>query len=122
MKGALMMENLTFTPSGDYLEPNMVLTLNEEENLKPLGRFGMQREKYLREHRSGYFNVLLIKGQLKSHLLNVDDQAARMKEYLMAQYLMQYPAPLQGTLEWVQHMNHLRDMAYEAIQNELVYS
>jgi hypothetical protein len=116
------MENLTYTQAGDYLEPDLALTLDVAENRKPLGRFGMQREKYLREHRSGYFNTLLITGQLKKHLLNVDKQAAQMKETLMAQYLTQYPAPPQGTMEWVQHMNHLRDMAHEVIQKELVYS
>ena len=70
-----MME-IEYIQEGDYLIPNHILGIDPEENAKSPGKYGLMRESYLRNYRSGTFNTLLIKNTLKKHLLEVN-RAAR---------------------------------------------
>ena len=44
------MTELTYQKNGDYLIPNLTLAEQEQE-VKPLGKYGRMRKKYLQEHR-----------------------------------------------------------------------
>lgn len=48
---------LTYHRCGDYLLPDLGLT---EEEQQPLGKYGMMRMNYLKEHRPILFNRLLL--------------------------------------------------------------
>ena len=69
------MIEIEYIQEGDYLIPNLILGVNPEENAKSLGKYGLMRESYLRNHRSGTFNMMLLKNTLKRHLLEVDRTA-----------------------------------------------
>ncbi|MDE7262073.1 MAG: TnpV protein, partial [Oscillospiraceae bacterium] len=54
------MENsLTYTQVGDYLLPNLTL---DEQPERDLGKYGRMRRTYLKEHRPGLFNQLVMNG------------------------------------------------------------
>lgn len=55
---------LKYTLQGDYYFPE--LTINEEKAI--YGKYGMMRKKYLKEHKSGYYQYLLLTGKLTEHL------------------------------------------------------
>lgn len=55
---------LKYTLQGDYYFPE--LTINEEK--ATCGKYGMMRKKYLKEHKSGYYQYLLLTGKLTEHL------------------------------------------------------
>ena len=115
-----MSSNLNYTQTGDYLLPN--LTLNQPRN--PLGKYGRLRRTYLKEHRPVLYNTLLLSGSLYPHLLEVEQNAAAMKEHLMTELLVKNPAPdkEQNQMAWVQHMNSLKAQAEELVLTELIYS
>ena len=51
-------------------------------------------------------------------------QAQKRMDILMNQLLQNQPAPNKEThpMEWVQHMNNLKQQAEEMILNELIYN
>ena len=112
---------LTYTMQGDYLLPD--LTVPESPTL---GKYGMLRRSYLKDHRDGIYTGMLLTGKLNAHLTEIDRQATEMMERLTAQM-----AKAQGVTEslkasdqmkWVQMMNNIRSAAEEIVLTELIYS
>ncbi|WP_418792576.1 TnpV protein [Phosphitispora sp. TUW77] len=119
MKGMVNME-LTYTMQGDYLIPD--LALQEEET--HIGKYGMLRKTYLKNHRKGMFASLMLSGKLTEHLAEIDQVAKQRIERIMAKLLKSSPAPDKATdpLGWTGYMNNLQHSAEETILAELVYS
>ena len=115
-----MSNNLSYTQTGDYLLPN--LTLHQPKT--PLGKYGRLRRTYLKEHRPVLYNTMLLNGSLYPHLMEVEQNAAAMKEQMMTELLAKNPAPdkEQNQMAWVQHMNSLKAQAEELVLTELIYS
>ena len=115
-----MSSNLNYTQTGDYLLPN--LTLNQPR--KPLGKYGRLRRTYLKDHRPVLYNTMLLNGSLYPHLMEVEQNAAAMKEQMMTELLAKNPATdkEQNQMAWVQQMNSLRAQAEELVLMELIYS
>ncbi|MCU6761946.1 TnpV protein [Brotonthovivens ammoniilytica] len=111
---------LTYHRKGDYLFPNLTLA---EESVQ-IGKYGMLRRTYLKEHRKNLYQSLLISGKLDSHLQEIEKSAQGRMENLMDGLLTTYPAPDKETdpMAWTAHMNSLTQMAEETVLTELVYS
>ena len=90
------------------------------------GKYGMMREDYLKKHRKGLWNRLILRGELTQHL-NEIDTAARQRIDLMMPQLMKDAGiteemKMTDQLRWVGLMNSCKAQAEEIIQNELIYS
>lgn len=111
---------LTYTPQGDYLLPD--LTLPEEE--AHIGKYGMLRKTYLKSHRKGMYASLMLSGKLNSHLSEIDQTARERIELMTAKLLENDPAPDKATdpMGWTGHMNSLKHQAEEAVLTELIYN
>ncbi|WHH59766.1 TnpV protein [Petroclostridium sp. X23] len=111
---------LTYTPKGDYLIPD--LTLTEEET--HIGKYGMLRKTYLKNHRKGMYASLMLSGKLNSHLAETDWTARESIERITAKLLENSPAPNKADdpMGWTGHMNSLRHQAEETVLAELIYS
>ena len=55
---------IEYTKVGDYYLPNLYYP----EETRPIGFWGMLRKEYLKEHKSGYYQYLLLTGKLTEHL------------------------------------------------------
>ena len=113
--------NLTYTMQGDYLLPNL-----EVPEAPKVGKYGMLRRSFLRDHKEALYTGMLLSDKLNEHLEEVDQQANTMLENLMLQMAQE-----QGVTEdlkakdqmlWVQMMNNLRQAAEEQVLAELIYS
>ena len=51
----------TFTQVGEYLIPNLVMDPQPEGEI---GIWGWRRKRYLKEHRKGTYNAMLLNGTL----------------------------------------------------------
>ena len=111
---------ITYTQVDDYLLPNLI----PPESPK-VGRWGMLRHSYLRNHREGIYTGMLMKGTLNAHLEEVDRQANEMEQRLVSQLAQQENVKEQlkaeNQLEWVQRMNNIRNRAEKMILHELIY-
>ena len=111
---------LTYTMQGDYLIPD--LTLSEEET--HIGKYGMLRKTYLKNHRKGLYASLMLSGKLNSHLSEIDQTARERVELITAKLLEKDPAPDKVTdpMGWTGHMNSLKHQAEETVLTELIYN
>lgn len=111
---------ITYTQVGDYLLPNLI----PPESPK-VGRWGMLRHSYLRNHREGLYTGMLMKGTLNAHLEEVDRQADEMEQRLVSQLAQQENVTEQlkaeHQLEWVSRMNNIQNRADEIVLHDLIY-
>ena len=115
-----MIMEFAYTMQGDYLIPD--LALPEEE--MHIGKYGMLRRTFLKNHRKGTYVSLMMSGKLRSHLIEIDRLAKGRIEMITAKLLESNPAPGKAIdpTGWTGHMNNLRHIAEESVLTELVYS
>ena len=94
---------LIYTRKGDYLYPNLTIST---ETQQPIGKYGLLRESFLKEHKSDLYQSMLLTGKLNGHLADIDTNAQRRLEHIVEQMLKSSPAPSkEDQLSWVAHMN-----------------
>ena len=113
--------NLTYLRNGDHLFPDLYL----EGTDLPIGKYGLLRKSYLKEHKRGWYSSLLLTGKLDAHLAEIDHSCNERIELIMNQL-----ARREGVTEahkatdqitWVARMNNIRARAEEIVLSELVY-
>lgn len=120
------MTDITYRVEGDYLIPNLILDDEADDSSEEMiGRYGMMRENFLREHRHGTYTSMLLMGKLTLHLREIDRQAEEEVERLLRQMMERQGVDetLKATdqMVWVQRVNALRAMAEEVVLKEIVY-
>ena len=107
---------------GDYYLPNLVI---EDTEVKPIGKYGRMRKRYLKEHRPALYSSLLLTGKLDQHLAEIDKACEERMELLTRQMAKQEDVTEElkaaDQLEWVRRMNSIRNRAEEINLHELVY-
>ena len=113
--------DLTYTRNGDNLFPALYL---EDANL-PIGKYGLLRKRYLKEHKRGWYSSLLLTGKLDEHLAEIDHSCNERIELIMNQLARRegITEALKATdqMEWVRRMNCIQARAEEIVLSELVY-
>lgn len=113
--------DITYSRSGDYLFPN--LSLGEEPLI--IGKYGLLRKSYLKDHKPGLYSNLLLTGKLDKHLAEIDRAYSERVELITNQL-----AKREGVTEslkaadqttWVARMNNIRASAEEIALSELIY-
>ena len=113
--------NLTYLRNVDYLFPDLSL----EDTDLPIGKYGLLRKRYLKEHKRGWYSSLLLTGKLDAHLAEIDRTCTERVELIMNQ-LAQREGVTESLkaadqMEWVRRMNNIRERAEEIVLSELVY-
>ena len=112
---------LTYRQAGDYLLPNI-----QVPDSPKIGKYGMLRHTFLKNHRNTMLSGLQLTGKLNGHLEQIDRQANEMMEKLTIDM-----AKAQGVnetlkatdqMKWVQMMNNIKASAEEIVLKEIVYS
>ena len=115
--------NLTYEKCGDYLIPNLIPNPEPEEELR---KFGLMRKQYLKEHRGGIYQGMVLSGTLKEHLLSVQEQAEARFDVLVEQMAKREGVTeqlkTQDQMCWVRRMNGIRARAEEIVREEIIYS
>ena len=113
--------DLTYTRNGDNLFPALYL---EDANL-PIGKYGLLRKSYLKEHKRGWYSSLLLTGKLDKHLAEIDHSSNERIDLIMNQLAQREGVTealkASDQLEWVRRMNSIRARAEEIVLSELVY-
>ena len=79
MEKHIMGENgISYTLGADGLYyPDLYLP---EETEYPIGKYGMLRKTYLKEHRKGLYLELVLDGKLNEHLHQIDEECHQMMD------------------------------------------
>ena len=111
---------LTYRREGDYLLPN--LTVPESPKI---GKYGMLRREYLRNHKKGIYTGMMLSGRLNSHLEEIDRRAAERVESLTTEMAkaerVTEDLKVSDQMLWVQQMNNIRSRAEEIVLTEMIY-
>ena len=78
-----MME-LNYTKNGDYLIPDIQLSVQEQ---KPLGKYGRMRRAFLQENNTLLYNHLILTEKLYPHLWEIQETATARMEQMMLELL-----------------------------------
>lgn len=115
-----MAQNLTYTKCGDFYIPDIRLA---HTVIRPLGKYGRMRRVFLEQNNPMLFNDMILSETLFPHLWEVQQSCESRMELLLAELLVNNPAPDKATqqLAWIQHMNMLKVQAEEIVAAELIY-
>lgn len=106
---------------GDYYYPCL-----EAPEAPKVGRFGMMYHDYLRNHKKVTYSGLMLSGELKEHIEDIDRQAEDMFSQLVGRMKQDegVTEQLKATdqLEWVCRMNSIRGRAEEIVKSEVVFA
>ncbi len=123
MKSYFEEQGGTYTQVGDVLIPDLVL---DEQPEGEIGVWGWRRKRYLKEHRKGVYNAMLLNGTLTQHLIDTNEAALDLMDSLVKQMAktegVTEALKRQDQMEWVQRMNSIRNRAEEFIKHDLIYS
>ena len=112
---------ITYTRVGDNYLPNLVAPESPK-----VGRWGMLRFNYLRNHREALYTIMLMENTLNPHLEEVDCQAQEMEQQLISQLAQQEgimeQLKAENQMEWVARMNSIQNRADEIVLNDLIYA
>lgn len=115
--------NLTYEKCGDYLIPNLIPNPELEGELR---KFGLMRRSFLENYRRGIYSGLLLSGELKKHLLMMQEQAEERFDLLVEQMAKQEGVTEhmkeQEQMLWVRRMNNIRARAEKIVLKEIVYN
>ena len=112
---------ITYTKVGDYYLPDL---LPPGERSFP-GKYGLLRERFLREHRDAIYTWLLLTGKLNAHLLEVNRRATEQIDELVREMARRDGTneELKGRdqMRWVGLMNNYKARAEEIVLPDTVY-
>jgi hypothetical protein len=113
--------NITYEKCGDYLIPNLIPDPEPDGELR---KFGLMRKSYLENHRRGIYSGLLLSGELKKHLLMIQEQSEERFDLLVEQMAKQEGVTeqlkVQNKMLWVKRMNNIRERAEEIVREEII--
>lgn len=113
----------TYRQVGFYLIPNLVLL---DAGNYQIGKYGRMRRSYLKEYRKILYNNYVLEGTLFKHLAEIDQACnERMKNIVSAmakQEGVTEALKAADKMEWVRHINSIRNRTEEIILTELVYA
>ena len=119
------MAELTYTQVGDYLIPDLMMDGEDEVEEMPLGKYGMLRETFLKEHHHGTYTSMLLTGRLEPHLREIDQQAQEQVDSivrdLMKRQGVNEDLKARDQMAWVQAVNSFTHQAEEMVLAEIVY-
>ena len=120
MKSTFEKLGSTYKQVGDYLLPDVDVPEDPA-----VGFWGMQRRKYLLEHRPALYTALFLGGKLADHLQEIDRSATQMFDQLVDQLKTRNGVTEQlkvtDQMKWVKRMNAVRHEAAEIVAKELIY-
>lgn len=112
---------LSYTRTGDYEIPNIVLSQTGS-----IGHYGRLRREYLREYRPVIFNTLVLSDRLFPHLQEIEQQAHtrmdELTELLKKEHMIDEKLKARGPMRWVGEMNNIRACAEEIVLKENIYA
>ena len=114
--------NISYEKCGDYLIPNLIPDPEPEGELR---KFGLMRKSYLESHKRGIYSGLLLSGELKKHLIIIQNQAEERFDLLVEQMAEREEVTEQlkeqDQMLWVQRMNSIRARVEDIVREEIIY-
>lgn len=107
---------------GDYYIPLLALPVKQQ---CPIGKWRRMRWNFLKDHHPLLYNALLFSGSLRTHLVDLNEQAQELLFLIVEQMKMSEEVTEElkaaDQIAWIRSMNNIRSRAEEIILRELIY-
>ena len=114
--------NISYTKSGDYLLPNLILKEKIQYNI---GKYGLLRLEYIKKYKLGLYFDLLVNDKLIEYLHNIDTIVMEKVQKLIIELAEKKNINEQlkenNQMLWVSKMNSIKNIAEEIILKEYIY-
>ena len=121
MKSIFEEKGGTYTEINGVMIPNLVLDPQPEGDI---GIWGWRRKRYLKEHRKGTYNRMLMDGTITQHLIDINEEAMDMRERLVKQFRktegVTEDLKRRDQMAWVVAMNSIYNRVDEIILHDLI--
>ena len=122
MEKYIIENEIKYELCGDVYYP--MLKLDEQTNYQ-IGKYGCLHLDYIKQHRKGRYNTLLVEASLNSYLREIDVQAASMIEAIVANLARERgideELKARDMLKWVAEMNNVKASAEEIVLRAVIY-
>ena len=116
------MKELSYRKVGDYFLPNLYYSKTK----RTYGKYGMMREEYLKNHKTGLWNRMILHAELVSHLNEIDRIARERLEQILPDLMksagVTEELKQKDQLKWVGLVNACKAQAEEIIFDEIIFS
>lgn len=116
------MKELSYREAGDYYLPN----LHYPEIKRTYGKYGIMREEYLKNYKTGLWNRLILHAKLVPHLNEIDRIARERLEQILPDLMKSAGVTEElkqiDQLKWVGLANACKAQAEEIIFDEIIFS
>lgn len=113
----------TYHEENGYLIPDLTLPTEEE---KPIGIWGQQHLRYIKEHKQLFYVNLLTSGRLNSYLADINELAEelffRLVKQIAEKECITEELKAEYQIEWVGRTNNIRSRVTEIVNAELIYA
>ena len=117
--------NITYHQDGQFLFPDLTIEASGKPP-RPVGKYGLLRKTYLKNHCPAQYQALLLSGKLNDHLADIDEAATdrfiRLADRLAKVQGITEALKAENMLLWIQRMNSVREQADEIVLREFVYA
>ena len=114
---------ISYTLQGDYYLPDLALPEQEDT---PIGLWGQQHLKYIKQHRKILYTNLLTSGKLNGYLADINKQAENMLFRLVKQMSeregVTEKLKVDNQMEWAGRMNNIRSRATEIVNQNIIFN
>ena len=114
--------NISYTKSGDYLLPDLILKDKEQFNI---GKYGLLRLNYIKKYQLGLYFDLLVNDKLNEYLHNVDtivmEKVQKLIKELTEKENITEELKSSNQILWIGKMNNIKNMVEEIILKEYIY-
>ena len=98
----------------------------EESENQPIGIWGQQHLRYIKEHKRLFYLNLLTTGKLNEHLAEVNSRAQNMYYQLVKELSekegINEKFKERNQMQWVKEMNNVRIQASEIVHRECIFA
>ena len=106
---------------GDYYLPMIKAPETPE-----IGAWGRRYLRYLKENKKAYYTALLLSGKLFDQAAAINQAAEELYNRLIKEIALREGVTEElksnNQMEWVRHMNSIRNRVEEVVIEELIYS
>lgn len=114
--------NISYTKSGDYLLPDLILKDKDQFNI---GKYGLLRLNYIKKYQLGLYFDLLVNDKLNEYLHNVDtivmEKVQKLIKELTEKENITEELKSSNQMLWISKMNYIKNIAEEIILKEYIY-
>ena len=114
---------IEYIKQGDYYLPNLVLA--PKETNYTIGKYGIMKLNYLKNHKKAEYIILFMDGKLNRYLHDIDIDCEDRIKTIISQLVKQenVTEELKATnqMECVCRMNSIENRAEEIVLSELIY-